>query len=87
MIEIKGWDGNSLVQRVFAYNIEYELDSVEGDKDKLAEIKERRLGDQTLYLPEELWYCLDASRIHKWVFGCLEAQTGLRVSGFKLEVA
>ena len=53
MIKIKGWDENSLIQRVFAYNIKYDLDSAEGDKDKLAEMKGRRLGDMTLCLPEE----------------------------------
>ena len=87
MIIIKGWDENSLIQRVFAYNIKYDLDFAECDKDKLAELKGRRLGDMTLCLPEELWYCLDASRIHKWILGYLEVHTGLRVKEFELEVA
>ena len=54
MVEIKGWDGNPLVQRVFAFNIKYDLDCAELKKDKLAEMKELLLGNQTFYKPEEL---------------------------------
>ena len=67
MIKIKGWDQNSLIQRVFAYNIKYDLDSAEGDRDKLAEMKEHRLGDLTLYLPNVLSGRFKDPKVDSWI--------------------
>ena len=87
MIQIKGWDGHSLIQRVFAYNINYDLATAANEPEKLATLKERLLRDQTFYLPEELWNCLDASRIQEWILQCLEVATGFKVKDISLEAA